>query len=67
MERHVEAVVFGVTMFAVAFVFGSIAHGIGGLVNAPPVKSDKEMCVERGGVWVAARGPRLCFSKEAFK
>lgn len=49
----------------VAIYFGFFA---GKFLNMPPVKSDKEMCEERGGVFVTQhhREP-LCLAKEAFK
>lgn len=59
------AICFFVTV-ALGVAYG--AYKSGDAVTAPPVKSDRELCVERGGVYVLMRyGPNRCFAPEAFK
>lgn len=54
-----------VAAISAAVWFGFTA---GGLVSRPPVKSDRELCEDRGGIYVNQHHSKdLCLSKEAFK
>lgn len=53
---------------AAACLAGYIAFSLGPILTAPPVKSDRELCKERGGIYVTQHHrPAMCLAKEAFK
>lgn len=61
------AAVFGVAMAAVMGA-AYLAFGFGSVLTAPPAKSERELCEERGGVYVDMyHRQNRCFSKESFK
>lgn len=63
-----DAIGATISLLGIAVIAGWLAYGLGATLNAPRVKSDRQLCEERGGVYGELRGAGMrCFAKEAFK